>query len=174
MGRRCRLPRCAGWCPTASSSSSPTAASRPGGGSSALSDAVLAYVFWHRPRAGEDVGWYEDWYLVEDWNALGRLNEVAITGARQPPHDVAAALAREGIAGIYGLIGGRPEPPEWAAWVAKPRGTGYADFEEELVGVGAAGSVWKRQMTLGPTPEFVVLAPLPLALPWPTVETSPG
>jgi len=58
--------------------------------------------------------------------------------------------------------------------VAKPRGTGYGDFEEELVGVGAAGSVWKRQMTLGPTPEFVVLAPLPLALPWPTVETSPG
>jgi len=127
-----------------------------------------------RPPWGEDVGWYEDWYLVEDWNGLGRLNEVAITGARQPPHDVAAALAREGIAGIYGLIGGRPEPPEWAAWVAKPRGSGYGDFEEELVGVGAAGSVWKRQMTLGPTPEFVVLAPLPLALPWPTVETSPG
>jgi hypothetical protein len=103
---------------------------------------VLAYVFWHRPRAGVDaaeyvaaltafherigvpswfaalgrppwgegVGWYEDWYLVEDWNGLGRLNEVAITGARQPPHDVAAALAREGIAGIYGLIGGQPEP----------------------------------------------------------------
>ena len=58
--------------------------------------------------------------------------------------------------------------------MAKPPGTGYADFEQELVGVGAAGSVWKRQMTLGPTPEFVVLAPLPLALPWPTVETSPG
>ena len=88
-----------------------------------------------RPPWGEDVGWYEDWYLVEDWNGLGRLNEVAITGARQPPHDVAAALAREGIAGIYGLIGGRPEPPEWAAWVTKPQGTGYADFEQELVAV---------------------------------------
>ena len=127
-----------------------------------------------RPPWSEDAGWYEDWYLVEEWNGLGRLNEAAVTGSRRAPHDAAAALVADGIAGVYALVGGRPEPPEWAAWVAKPRGTGYADFEEELVGVGAAGSVWKRQMTLGPTPEFVVLAPLPLALPWPTVETSPG
>jgi hypothetical protein len=156
---------------------------------------MLAYVFWHRPRDGvatdeylaaltafherigvpswfsalqrppwgEDAGWYEDWYLVEDWNGLGRLNEAAVGGPRKAPHDEAAALAGGGAAGIYRLRAGRPERPGWAGWLTKPA---------EVSGPGV--SLWQRQMVLGPTPEFVVLAPAPVSLPWPTVETGPG
>jgi hypothetical protein len=128
-----------------------------------------------RPPWCEDGGWYEDWYLVEDWNGLGRLNEAAVTGPRRAPHDAAAALAGEGIAGLYARVGGRPEPPAWAAWVAKPAGRGYEAFEAELrAAAGPGRSVWKRQMVLGPTPEFAVLGPAATALPWPAVETGPA
>jgi hypothetical protein len=168
---------------------------------------VLAYVFWHRPRAGveagdyatalrafhervgvpswfaalarppwgEDAGWFEDWYLVEDWNGLGRLSEHAVSGPRRPPHDHVAGMAGEGIAGIYARLAGRPEPPAWIGWVAKPEGEAYADFVPALcAAAGAEASVWQRQMTLGPTPEFVALGPAPLGLPWPVVATGPA
>jgi hypothetical protein len=128
-----------------------------------------------RPPWGEDAGWWEDWYLVEDWNGLGRLNEAAVTGPRRAPHDEAAALAGAGVAGVYGLVAGRPEPPGWAGWVDKPEGERYDAFVPSLcAAAGAAATVWQRQMTLGPTPEFVALAPAPLALPWPTAETHPA
>ena len=122
----------------------------------------------------EDAGWYEDWYLVEDWNGLGRLNEAAVTGSRREPHDAAAALVADGIAGVYALVGGRPERPGWAGWVAKPADVGYEAFEPALRAAAGSGSVWKRQMVLGPTREFVVLAPGPVPLPWAAVETRPG
>jgi hypothetical protein len=110
---------------------------------------------------------YEDWYLVEDWAALGTLNEAAVAGARRAPHDAAAAMARDGVAGVYAPVRGAVAPPReaHAAWLAKPPGMGYDAFLAAL-GDGHA-AVWQRQMTLGPAPEFCVLDGAPLALPWP-------
>ena len=163
---------------------------------------TLAYVFWHRPREGvapeasldafhavvgvaswfsrlartpwlDEPGWYEDWYLVEDWAALGALNEAAVRGAREAPHAEAAASAGDGIAGIYALRFGAPAKPAWAAWLHKPRGIAYDAFAAELrAAAGEGASLWQRQMTLGPTPEFAVLAPGPVDLPWPAVPTT--
>jgi hypothetical protein len=104
---------------------------------------------------------YEDWYLVEDWAALGRLNDAAVQGARRTPHDAVAAEASAGTAGIYRRMLGAPRPAgARATWFAKPDGLAYADLgdqlDERLQGVDA--SLWQRQMTLGPTPEFVLLA----------------
>ena len=146
---------------------------------------MLAYVFWHRPALGahdyerrltafhDVVGvestwhrvrglpWmggldgYEDWYLVEDWAALGALNERATRGPRRAPHAAAAAEAQWGTAGVYALRRGAPELHgiRFAAWRTKPRGLPQEAFESRLPG----RSVWQRQMTLGPAPEFVLL-----------------
>jgi hypothetical protein len=149
---------------------------------------VLAYVFWHRRRAGVAVEeyeaalrafhssltgvrsasfrvdalpfaageGYEDWYLVSDWAALGELNSRAVDERHRAPHDSAASRAGAGWGGVYGLVRGEAEPPEWARWVDKPPGTPYEAFIESLAPRAAA--VWQRQMVLGPAPEFCVAA----------------
>ena len=114
---------------------------------------MLAYVFWHRPASGSHdyerrltafhdvigvestwnrvtgLPWmggldgYEDWYLVDDWAALGALNERAVSGPRRRPHDAAAAEAEWGQAGIYALKRGSPDLHgiTHAAWRSKPK-----------------------------------------------------
>src|SRR4051794_25398781 len=145
---------------------------------------MLAYVFWHRAAPGAEgyeerlatfhavvgvpsawfrVGglpWvpggegYEDWYLVDDWTALGELNERAVCGPRRAPHDAAAALAEWGVAGVYGLRRGTPDLDRvrFAAWRSKPSDVSYEAFEPTLPG----DAVWQRQLVLGPTPEYVL------------------
>ena len=113
---------------------------------------------------------YEDWYLVDDFSALGILNAAAVSGERQAPHDAAAAAADTGVAGIMGHVAGPllPEPPGWAAWLSKPPGLAYDTFHAELwEALSNDASAWQRQMTLGPATEYCVLAPAAHALPWP-------
>jgi hypothetical protein len=142
---------------------------------------MLAYVFWHRPAAAADPsayeeaqrsfqaaievpsasfrverlpfgngGGYEDWYLVANWAALGELNVHAIEGPRRSPHNRAASLACEGWGGIYELIRGVADIPEGVEWLDKPRSEPSEDFIASL----AHDSVWRRQLVLGPAPEF--------------------
>lgn len=103
---------------------------------------------------GDEDG-YEDWYLVDDFAALGELNVRAVTGSRRAPHDAAAAGAAWGTAGVYALKRGEPrlEEVRFASWHHKPRGRSHEAFEAELRGA----SVWQRQLVLGPTPEYVAL-----------------
>lgn len=103
---------------------------------------------------GDEDG-YEDWYLVDDFAALGALNERAVSGPRRAPHDAAARMAGWGAAGVYALKRGEPrlDAVRYAAWHAKPAGMPDADFEAALPGA----MVWQRQMVLGPAPEYVVL-----------------
>ena len=59
-----------------------------------------------------------------------------------------------------------PTAPQSAQWFAKPAGLSYpqvfAAIEPALRPV--AGSLWMRRMTLGPSPEFCVLAREPATL----------
>jgi hypothetical protein len=110
---------------------------------------------------------YEDWYLVADWTAIGRLNEAAVHGPRRTPHDAVAAEAGAGTAGIYRRMLGAPRPAGGhATWFAKPDGLDHAGLGEELDRLlgGRDVSVWQRQMTLGPTPEFCLLGDEPVDL----------
>src|SRR5262245_3192340 len=53
---------------------------------------------------------YEDWYLLDGSAALDALNDLAVSGARQQPHDRAAAAAEGGSGGLYRLRAGLPDP----------------------------------------------------------------
>ena len=114
---------------------------------------------------------YEDWYAVEDWEALGALNAAAVRGARSQPHDAVAAQARAGAGGVYGLVDG---PPELAAtrtsWLGKPAGADRDAFHAQLGGPGR--SLWMRQMVLGPAPEYAVRSGAPVELPYEAVAIA--
>ena len=144
---------------------------------------MLAYVFWHRPRANVEralyeeslrhfhrsleapsacfrvvelpfarMEGYEDWYLVEDWQALGALNQLAVDARHCAVHDAVARLTGDSWGGIYQLLRGAAEVPASTLWLVKPRDRSYADFLASLSG----SAVWRRQMVLGPAPEFCV------------------
>jgi hypothetical protein len=115
----------------------------------ALLDAVPSGFLGCSSHAVVDAPWlrgpgYEDWYLVEDWTALGELNAAAVAAARKGEHDAAARLAGEGWAGVWRLVRGAAEPPAGVHWQA-------AAPEDD------AAPYWQRQMTLGPAPEFCIL-----------------
>ena len=103
---------------------------------------------------------YEDWYLVDDFASLGRLNEAAVSASRSAPHDRAAAHAAGGTAGLFGLrLGHATRSPTLATWFAKPASMPYPTF---FATIGAEfesfdGGLWMRQMTLGPGTEFCLL-----------------
>ena len=119
------------------------------------------------PWANQGSEAYEDWYLVRGSDALDPLDEAAVTAARKGAHDAAASLAAGGTAGLYQLkLGAAPSAPRSTQWFVKPAGMSYpqlfAAIEPALAPVG--GSLWVRKMTLGPSPEFCVLAREPAAL----------
>ncbi len=103
---------------------------------------------------------FEDWYLVDDFAALGALNEAAVTGARQGPHDGVARLAAGGVGGVYRRLTGAAAELDRVAWCTKPVGEPYAGFLGRL----PAAEVWQRQLVLGPTPEFCVFGPAPAGI----------
>ena len=113
------------------------------------------------PWANHATDAYEDWYLLTDSAALDPLNEAAVSGHRQAPHDSAAAGAAGGTGGLYRLrIGVPTEAPRFAYWFAKPAGMSYTDLFDALrPTVHETGAVlWGRQMTLGPALEFCLHA----------------
>jgi hypothetical protein len=117
-------------------------------------------------------GGYEDWFLLEDYAAMGVLNEAAVGSGHRAAHDEVAYSYGAGAGGLYGLIEGRGHTLEGdasAIWVSRPpaglpgsqsRGLG------EMLGDGmdpAHASLWRRQFVFGPAPEYCLLAPEPSA-----------
>ena len=154
---------------------------------------TLAYVFWHWPaqpdgyedrirafhralgRPGtatfrlerapfpQPGGVYEDWYPVDDWAAIGELNDLAVTGARRAPHDDIAHRAAGGAGAVFRRIAGDLPLADvrFAAWTPE-RPEGAAD-------------VWQRQLVLGPAPEYAVLGASPAGgLPEDAILTAPA
>lgn len=97
----------------------------------------------------------EDWYFVEDFTALGVLNDAAVSGARGGPHDDVARLAAGGAGGVYRLRAPSRGGPtlDRTTWCSKPPGVPYADFLARL----PPAEVWQRQLVLGPAPEFCLV-----------------
>ena len=105
---------------------------------------------------------YEDWYVVEDFAALGVLNAAAVGRGHLSSHDALARLAGPGTGSVYRLLEGSPELAQArvAVWIEKPRGVEMPLFAA-LLGDGMDGrhaGLWQRQLALGPAPEYCILA----------------
>ncbi len=121
------------------------------------------------PWLGREAETYEDWYFVENSAALDPLNVNAVSGQRQEPHDRAARWAEGGIAGLYRPRFGelQTSAPRFAFWFSKPANVSYAELYDALQPLEKqeVGTLWQRQMTLGPTTEFCFHSPEETALP---------
>lgn len=119
------------------------------------------------PWLGDGGAGYEDWYVVEDFGALGVLNEAAIARGRKTAHDAAAALMADGTGGVYRLLDGSPRfaAVRIASWISPARGGNEPVLDDFLAdGMDREGaSLWRRQMSLGPAPEVCLLAGEPTA-----------
>jgi hypothetical protein len=124
----------------------------------------LAVAGAHERQPAVPTPGYEDWYLVEDYTALGVLGEAAVSHGHRTPHDEAARHYGAGAGGLYGLVEGeRTELLSAAAlavWVGRPPGAERRALGE-LLGDGMDpehASLWRRQLVFGPAPEFCLLA----------------
>lgn len=112
---------------------------------------------------------YEDWYVVEDFASAGILNDAAVNGMPRGPHDSMARDFLEGAGGIFKSVsGGLPlAEAEYANWIEKPVGPSYQSYYDGLarrLGARRTG-LWRRQMVLGPSPQFCVHSVDPIVLP---------
>ena len=104
---------------------------------------------------------YEDWYLIDDFAALGVLNEAAVGRGHRTSHDDVAHRLGNGTAGLYRLLEGEPSAVELgscttATWVSRGVGSKHGEIGT-LLGDGLEGtgaSLWQRQLVFGPAPEF--------------------
>jgi len=112
---------------------------------------------------------YEEWYLLDDSAAMDPLNDAAVSGVCEQPHNRVAREAADGIGGLYRLRAGHGQlsKSKHALWLSKPAGVSYKDFYSTLETLTSQPGValWGRQMTLGPTTEFCIQSSNPIELP---------
>jgi hypothetical protein len=102
---------------------------------------------------------YEDWYLLPDLGALADLNETAVSEAVREAHDRAALASAWGAGGVYATIHGDPSlDAPTVTWLTKPRDVRYPEFFASLP---PTTCLLRRQLVLGPAPEFCAFGELP-------------
>ena len=136
-------------------------------GSAAFALAELPWLSAAEGERGPDAGsadkraGYEDWYLLEDWAAVGVLEEAAVSHGHLTAHHKVAALAGAATGSIYRLIEGQARLHETAAvWVTRSPGHENPSLAA-LLGDGMdprLDGLWRRCLGLGPAPEFCLLA----------------
>jgi hypothetical protein len=115
----------------------------------------ISEVHWLNGRRG-----YEDWYFVDSSAALDVLNKAAVNPQRWDVHAAVADKMEFGYGGLYEHLQGEAQSLDGmrAVWLKRPRGIRYEQPLRELVGASTGVlSCWRRQMTLGPGDEFVVI-----------------
>ena len=128
-------------------------------GSAALRVSELPWL--SREPDADDVG-YEDWYLIDDWAALGVLEEAAVARGHETAHHEIAARSGVATSSVYRLLEGAPRPAaaDVAVWVTHQQGHDRSS-PAALLGDGMdpdRDGLWRRCLTLGPAPEFCLLA----------------
>jgi hypothetical protein len=112
---------------------------------------------------------YEDWYVVDSFGALGALNDATVTGKVKESHDPIAKDYMKGAGGVLRLIQGnlRLRDGRFATWIEKSIGPLYRSYYDDVAGIvgGRSTALWRRQMVLGPSPQFCVHSEEPLEFP---------
>ena len=77
---------------------------------------------------------YEEWYLLDDSAAMDRLNEAAVSGVCEEPHNRVAREAADGIGGLYRLRAGTKsyQQARYALWLSQTRRRFLQDFYADL------------------------------------------
>ena len=114
--------------------------------------------------AGAGLG-YEDWYLVENWTALGVLETAAVSRGHAGAHESAAREMGVGTGAVYRLLEGARELGDMhaAIWVTRPAAAGepqIADLLEDGFDPARA-ALFQRSLVLGPAPELCLLSAEP-------------
>jgi len=114
------------------------------------------------PWLGEGGSGYEDWYLIDDWAALGVLRQGVIAVGHHSAHEAAARHAGTGTGGVYRLSEGSASLGDvrFAMWVTATREQPEDAVAALLLGDGldvARAGLWRRELALGPAPEYCVL-----------------
>ena len=103
---------------------------------------------------------YVDWYLLDGWESLGHLNREAVRPPHGDAHDVVAARSAHGVGSIYAWKSGNPElgSVRFESWGEKAQGVRTPDHVRALASGPPrnGGSIWQRQLALGPAPEFCI------------------
>lgn len=112
-------------------------------------------------RAGTPIA-YEDWYLLDDWAALGVLEEAAVSQGHVSSHDKVASLSGASTGAVYRFLEGHAglDQAQVAVWVARAAGGHEHPSLSALLGDGmdpALDGLWRRCLGLGPAPEFCLL-----------------
>jgi hypothetical protein len=147
-------------------------AHRPPSGFRGSAALRLQQLPWLAPILGEgkideSTAAYEDWYLLDDWTAVGVLEEAAVARGHETAHHAIAARAGVATGSVYRLLEGSPRPSatDVAVWVAHEPGHDR-DSPAALLGDGmdpARDGLWRRCLGLGPAPEYCLLAAEPPA-----------
>jgi len=137
-------------------------AHRPPSGYRGSAASRLPELPWLAPPAGAtEAAAYEDWYLLEDWSAVGVLEEAAVSRGHVTAHAAAAARTVVAAGAVYRLVEGRARlDAERAVWVGHKPGHEPPSLSA-LLGDGMdveRDGLWRRCLVLGPAPEHCVLA----------------
>ena len=101
-------------------------AHRPPSGFRGSAALRLGELPWLAGVAGADnaAPGYEDWYLLDDWAAVGVLEEAAVARGHETAHHAIAARAGAATSSVYRLVEGsaRPSAVADAVWVGREPG----------------------------------------------------
>ena len=101
---------------------------------------------------------YEDWYLLPGFAELAELNDTAVSDVVREAHDRAALASAWGAGGLYATVHGEPDLEATAVtWITKPRDVRYLEFFASLP---PTPCLLRRQLVLGPAPEFCAFGEL--------------
>ncbi|MGP8072055.1 MAG: hypothetical protein ACLPZM_02870 [Thermoplasmata archaeon] len=111
---------------------------------------------------------YVDWYVLSGFGDLDPVREVAYRLPWVDAHRAAAGLFGEGWGSLYATRGRADPPcaPATLSWFSAPSGRGAPILRRWREEGSPNGVLWRRQLALGPSPEYCYfgLTPPPLSL----------